>query len=447
MTFPFSLSAPVVHAGPLPAETDVAIIGGGVIGVMTAWFLADAGLRVTILEKGRVAAEQSSRNWGWIRQQGRDAAELPIMIESNRLWQQIAPTLDTDIGLTRSGVLYLADTERDVAAHAAWRELARSHGLDTRLLDATGVADLLPSAAHRWRGGLWTPSDMRAEPWLAVPALARAAVRKGVTIVESCAARLIDIAGGKVAGVVTEQGRLRAPEVVMAGGAWSALLLRRHGIAIPQLSVLATVAATAPLPDVAGANAIDAEVAWRRRADGGYTLAPGTFHEFMIGPDAFRALRAFLPRLRSDLRDTRFLPAAPAGYPDAWTTPRHWDADRPSPFEAMRILDPRPNATTVRKIAHAFAARFPGAGDAPIRQSWAGMIDTMPDVVPVISRADALPGLTIATGMSGHGFGIGPGIGRVVAALVTGQPTGHDLTRFRLTRFSDGTRLVAGPGV
>lgn len=447
MTFPFSLSTPLVHGGPLPAETDVAIIGGGIIGVMTAWFLAESGLRVTILEKGRVAAEQSSRNWGWIRQQGRDAAELPIMIESNRLWQQIAPTLDTDIGLTRSGVLYLADTEQDEASHADWLRLARSHGLDTRLLDAVGVAELLPAASRRWRGGLWTPSDLRAEPWLAVPALARAAVRKGVTIVESCAARLIDVAAGRVAGVVTEQGRLRAPEVVLAGGAWSALLLRRHGIAIPQLSVLATVAATAPSPDVSGANAVDAEVAWRRRADGGYTLAPGAFHEFTIGPDAFRALRAFLPRLRSDLRDTRFLPAAPAGYPDAWTTSRRWDADRPSPFEAMRILDARPHAATVRKIARAFAARFPGAGDVPIRQSWAGMIDTMPDVVPVISRADALPGLTIATGMSGHGFGIGPGIGRVVAALVTGQPTSHDLARFRLSRFSDGSRLVAGPGL
>jgi len=447
MSFPFTRQTPVAHLGPLPAETDVAVIGGGIIGVMTAWFLADAGLRVTLLEKGRVAAEQSSRNWGWIRQQGRDAAELPLMIEANRLWRAIAPGLDTDIGLAQTGVLYLADDAQSMAGYADWLPLAQAHGLDTRLLDGAGVARLLPQAARRWAGALWTPSDMRAEPWLAVPALARAAAARGVTILEDCAARLIDTAAGRVSGVITEQGRLRCPEVVVAGGAWSALFLRRHGIAIPQLAVRATLAATLPLPEVFAGNASDAEVAFRRRADGGYSLAPGGFHEFLIGPDAFRAFPFFRPHLRDTLRGTRLLPAAPRFYPDAWTTPRRWDADRPSPFEAMRILNPRPHAPTVAALARAFGARFPGLGPVPLRLAWAGMIDTMPDVVPVISRADALPGLTIATGMSGHGFGIGPAVGRVTAALVTGRAPGHDLARFRLARFSDGSPMIPGPGL
>jgi glycine/D-amino acid oxidase-like deaminating enzyme len=315
------------------------------------------------------------------------------------------------------------------------------------MLDGAGVARLLPQAARRWKGALWTPSDLRAEPWLAVPALARAAAARGVTIVEQCAARLIDTAAGRVSGVVTEQGLLRCPEVVLAGGAWSALLLRRHGIAIPQLAVRTTVAATLPLPEVFAGNASDADIAFRRRADGGYSLAPGGFHEFLIGPDALRAFSFFRPHLADTLRGTRLLPAAPRGYPDAWTTPRRWDADRPSPFEAMRILDPRPHGPTVAALARAFAARFPSLGRVPLRLAWAGMIDTMPDVVPVISRADALPGLTIATGMSGHGFGIGPAVGRVTAALVTGQAPGHDLGRFRLTRFADGSPMIPGPGL
>jgi glycine/D-amino acid oxidase-like deaminating enzyme len=447
MSFPITDKSPVAHPGPLPAETDVAIIGGGVIGVMTAWHLAGAGLRVTLLEKGRIAAEQSSRNWGWIRQQGRDAAELPLMIEANRLWRDLAPRLDTDIGLAQQGVLYLAEDEHRLSEYAAWLPLAKAHDLDTRLLDEAGVARLLPQAARRWKGSLWTPSDMRAEPWLAVPALARAAAARGVTIVERCAARLIDTAAGRVTGVITEQGLLRCPEVVVAGGAWSALFLRRHGIAIPQLAVRATVAATLPLPEVFAGNASDADIAFRRRADGGYSLAPGGFHEFLIGPDALRAFSFFRPHLRDTLRGTRLLPAAPRCYPDAWTTPRRWDADRPSPFEAMRILDPRPHGPTVAALARAFAARFPGLGTVPLRLSWAGMIDTMPDVVPVISCADTLPGLTIATGMSGHGFGIGPAVGRVTAALVTGQAPGHDLARFRLSRFSDGSPMIPGPGL
>ena len=113
--FPISEDSPVEHGGPLPAEADCVIIGGGVIGICTALYLAKAGLRPVVLEKGRVAGEQSSRNWGWIRQQGRDPAELPIMIEANRLWRELEPELGEDIGLRQSGLLYLADTDKDLA--------------------------------------------------------------------------------------------------------------------------------------------------------------------------------------------------------------------------------------------------------------------------------------------------------------------------------------------
>ena len=86
--FPLSMANPAVYPGPPPAETDVVVIGGGVIGVCTALYLARGGQRVTLLEKGRVAGEQSSRNWGWIRQQGRDPDELPIMVEALARWRE-----------------------------------------------------------------------------------------------------------------------------------------------------------------------------------------------------------------------------------------------------------------------------------------------------------------------------------------------------------------------
>ncbi len=112
----------------------------------------------------------------------------------------------------------------------------------------------------------------------------------------------------------------------------------------------------------------------------------------------------------------------------------------------MRILDPAPNMATVARVQDAFARAFPSLGRPVLKAAWGGMIDTMPDDVPVIDHAP-IPGLTIATGLSGHGFGIGPAMGRVVADLVTGGDPGHDLTRFRLSRFTDGSVVAPGPGL
>jgi len=447
MGFPLSLDTPIAHPGPLPAEADVVVIGAGIIGVMTAWELARAGLRVVVLEKGRVAAEQSSRNWGWIRQQGRHPAEMPIMIEANRLWRDLAARLGDGLGLRQAGVVYLASGPGDEAKHAAFLQLARDHGLDTEAFSRADLARVLPGAVGGWTGGIRTASDMHAEPAQAVPLLARAAAADGVVIVEHCAVRLIDVAGGRVAGAITEQGRIRAPAVVVAGGAWSSLLLRRHGIVIPQLAVRATVAATVPLPAVTEGAVADNRLGWRRRQDGGYTLGPDAFHQFHIGPDAFRHLRAYLPTLMQDFRHTSFLPVAPQGYPDGWRTPRRWSGEGPSPFEALRVLNPAPHMPVVAQMARDLAATYPDLGEVRIARAWSGMIDTMPDVVPVIDHAPSLPGLTIATGMSGHGFGIGPAFGRIVAALVQGHETGHDLHAFRFSRFSDGTRIDAGAGM
>lgn len=442
--FPLSDSDPVTYAGPLPATADVVVIGGGIIGVMTAWELAKKGQRCVVLEKGRIAAEQSSRNWGWIRAQGRDPAELPIMAEAASMWRQMAGEIDDDIGLRQSGVAYLAAKPDEVGRYEEWLPHARAAGLDSTVLTQSETQHLFPDAAVTWAGALWTASDMRAEPWVAVPALARAAARDSVTFIEGCAARLIDTEAGRVSGVITEAGRIVTSAVVVAGGAWSSLLLRRHGVKIPQLSVRATVAATEPLPQIFEGGAVDDRLAFRRRKDGGYTLAPSDFHELFVGPDAFRSFGSFVAQLKANPLGTRLLPAAPAHFPDAWGTARRWSGDDISPFEKMRVLNPAPNVKKVAGLAKAFAETFPQLGRVKIASAWAGMIDTMPDVVPVVDNAPNLPGLTIATGMSGHGFGIGPAFGRITAELVIGDTPNHDISRFRLSRFSDGSKLVSG---
>ena len=444
--FPITLAQAPRHGGPLPDAADLVVIGGGVIGISTALHAARRGSRVVVLEKGLVAAEQSSRNWGWIRQQGRDPAEIPIMVEANRIWHQLARETNEEIGLVRAGVTYFARDAAALARYEAWLPHARANGVDSRLLNAADLATLYPDMPDRPVGALHTPSDMRAEPWVAVPALAELAVREGVCIVEHCAVRGLDLVAGRVAGVVTESGRVAAPRVVLAAGAWSALFLRNHGIDLPQLSVRSQVAATEPLPDVGQAAVSAADVAFRRRADGGYTLAPGDGPDLYVGPAAVRALPKYLAQLRADPFGVRLRPAAPTGYPDGWRTARRWSLDAQSPFERMRILDPKASPRRMARTARAFEALFPQLGPVRLKATWAGMIDTMPDIVPVVDHAPIL-GLIVGTGMSGHGFGIGPAMGRILADLAADRPAGHDLGRFRFDRFTDGTPMKPGPDV
>ena len=445
MTVPITIDTPLRYAGPPPKACDVVVLGGGVIGVMTAWFLAERGFSVTLCEKGRIAGEQSSRNWGWIRQQGRDLAELPIMMQSMRIWADMSASLGPALGFRQEGVMYLARSQKEMAGFETWMLQAQAMGLDVQLQSTAQVYDHIKGAAVAWLGGLFTASDARAEPWTAVPLMAAGAVARGAVLVENCAVRRLDLQGGRVTGVYTEQGRIGCEQVVVAGGAWSSLFLAAEGVHIPQLSVLASVGQTVPLPEVFAGNAADDRFAFRRRQDGSYTVAPGAVHDFFIGPDAFRHFGAFLPVLKKDFKSTKFHSAAPKGYPDAWRTPRQWEGDGVSPFERMRVLDPKPNLKALADVQDNFAKAFPHLGRPALQRAWAGMIDTIPDVVPVVDRVAAIQGLVIATGMCGHGFGIGPGMGRVVADLVADRPLGHDLHRFRLARFKDGSQLVPGP--
>src|SRR6478609_8490400 len=126
----------LVETSPnLPARADVVVIGGGIIGVFTAYYLAQRGLSVAVVEKGTIGAEQSSRNWGWCRQQNRDARELPIATKSLDLWEQFAESGE-DTGFRRCGLMYLSNDEEELARWARWCDFARTAGVTTHMLDA-----------------------------------------------------------------------------------------------------------------------------------------------------------------------------------------------------------------------------------------------------------------------------------------------------------------------
>jgi len=441
--FRFSHNTPIEFCDPLPEKVDVVVIGGGVIGISTAWYLLKHGLSVLVCDKGRVAGEQSSRNWGWVRVTVRDADEVPVAMDSRRCWGEIANSLDEDIGFTQQGVLLLADNEKEMADYEDWMEVAAEHGVDTRLVSQSEISKYIDLPDKRWRGGIVTPGDCRAEPFKAVPAIARRLQKRGGLIREACAARTIDIEAGKVAGVVTENGRVKAQAVVCAAGAWSNMFLSNHQIRFPQLLVRGTVVRTATAPDIyAGAVGLN-DIFVRRRQDGGYTVASGMF-DHTIGANSFRYFCNFLPSLGSaddlHLRIGNDVAQRPIAK-------RAWSGDDTSPFEKHRVLNPAPSKGGLKKIRKNLATRLPVLADIEFSESWAGMIDATPDVVPVIDQVATHPGLFLASGFSGHGFGIGPGAGRAMANLVAGADTGFDLSRFRFSRFSDGSKMRPGPAI
>ena len=282
----------------LSGPVDVAIIGGGIIGCSTAYYLARAGVSVAVFEKGRIGGEQSGRNWGFVRQQCRSPVELPLMMESLGLWKALPAELGEDVGFHQGGTLYLAENEAELAGLAEWIDVARAHGLDTRVITGGELAGAF-TAGHRFAGALYTASDGRAEPSRATRAIARGARQAGASIAGRTAVRGLDLAAGRVAGVVTEHGRVAARAVVCAGGAWSRLFCGSLGVRVPQLPVLNSVARMAPAPKLLAGQAWSPAFAIRRRADGGYTVAHGHHSRHSIIPASFRYARKYLPAYRA----------------------------------------------------------------------------------------------------------------------------------------------------
>src|SRR5690242_8289840 len=318
---------PVPSDEKLPAQADVVIIGGGIIGTSTALFLAQRGISTVLVEKGHIAGEQSSRNWGWCRKMARDPREIPLIIESLRLWQQMNQTVEAETGFRTCGIMYLGETAEDVERYAGWLDHAREYQLDTRLIDGAEVARLLPGMAKQWAGALYTASDGKAEPQLAAPAIAAAARRHGATILQGCAARGIETAAGSVAAVVTEKGRIACQSVILAGGAWSRLFCGNLGIDLPQLKVLGSVMRTEKLDGGPEISASGGLFGYRKRMDGGYSVATLGVRTIDLVPDSFRLLPDYLPSIRLHWKKLRLRVGRP--FAEEWRTKRRWSLDQP----------------------------------------------------------------------------------------------------------------------
>lgn len=369
---------------------EVVVVGGGISGLAAAYELARAGHAVTLLEARRIGAMASGWTLAGVRQSGRDAAELPLARAAVERWGTLHEELDGTTDYRRRGNLRLARTAAEVEVI---RRLVADHaalGFDIDFLpDNAAVRAVAPAIGPEILAASFCRSDGHADPDRTTAAYRAAAERYGARVREGVRATALRSAGGRVAGVETSEGFVPAERVVVATGIHAPELLAPLGLALPLRVMLVSVLQSVPVPPMLDQvfGVANADCAGRQQADG-------------------------------RLRVTNGVGDWP-GDPAAWTP----DAIQPPAGVVAALID------RIGRILPAFAG-------IPVARVWGGLIDLTPDALPVLDAAPGVDGLVVAAGFSGHGFGIGPVTGEIVADLVLGRRSRFDLAPFRLSRFA-----------
>jgi len=325
--------------------------------------------------------------------------------------------------------LRLTDSPDRAEDYHRWIDMARSYGLDSRVALADEVEQIMPGFAGRYLMAIFTPSDGQVNPVKAVAAYVGALRRLDVEIREDYRATAIVTAANQVVGVQTDDGFIATSTVVLAAGAGSKTLLRSVGLEVPIHFVGQTVALTTAVPRLTNACVWTGEIGFRQARSGGIVLSSGGLGDVKVDVDSLASLLS--PRQFSQ------------AFPMYWKNREYL---RIRPRELIGALTSRTKGGSFKDVArysdvahaHETLSRYFPELRCSLSMAWAGTIDGTPDALPVLDAVDQLSGLVVATGMSGHGFGIAPAVGRIVADLVTGGSSKFDLRPFRLRRFRDG---------
>jgi len=418
-------------------DVDVAVVGGGIIGLACAYFLHRNGLKVAIADKGAFSTEQSRRNSGFLRQQGRDVRELELIRRSLELWARIPGEIDADIGFATRGNLAVTMNPAKVEAMHDWVRVAGEHGIVSQVVGEDEIRSLVPRLAPKFLGGLYTADDCQGEPFEAGAALARYLAGAGAIVLDHTHVRELLVEDRRVGGVQTEHGEIRAGHVIVAAGLWSALFLSRYGIRLPVADLRITVGRTAPFDHGLSIPTWTPRTLVRPRQDGGLTIAlgqdgPADFD--MTVDDLGNGLR-FLPNYWANRTGVRINLCG--RHREQARFKRAYSGRHDAGMAEIRTQPVAPNTRLIAKCAAAAQEEF--SFDRPISlvESWACRADMTPDGIPIIGPVASLSGLTIATGMNGHGFGISMGVGEAVAEMLTQSRNSSKLADFSLARFSE----------
>ena len=370
-------------------SADVLVIGAGVSGLASAYYLAKAGKDVVVVEKGTVGGEASGRNGGMISERVDEPPMIPMGVESLKIW----PTLDDELGypteFTHEGRLQVAVSEEEMGDLYTEREEALRRGLSVELLDHSAIQGLIPGITGRTLGGLFFANGGHANPQRTVQAFAWAFQDLGGRLYQNTAVTGMSVVGERVSSVETPAGSIEADVVVAAAGPQTGLLAEMVGIHVPVAPARVEILATAPLEPLFDIALVGNGLYGRQAARGNLLFGGG---------------------------------------------PHEW-------IDVDLVTDPhKPNTPLIRNIARRLAELLPRVADVPVIRSWAGVVEQAPDYLPVIDIADSPSNYVVVTA-SAHGFGISPATGKAVSDLVLYGESSIDISALGLDRFSD-----VGPG-
>lgn len=433
----------VTNDDQLPSKVDVVIIGGGLVGCITALNLAERGMSVAVCEKGVIAGEASGRAVAFVEYELLSSIKMELIARSIELWRAMPARIGRDIGFNDKGLATLYADKEQAEITASWLESMKGQpGIEARMLSAAEIAELDPAFGSGWASGLFQTNGASLEPRLAAPAIAEAAREKGVKILQGCAVRDIERAAGKIAGVVTEKGEIKAPNVLISSGVWSPMLTQLLGLELPQLMIFSELLSIEP---VSGGPKIDGMTPagyFRREPDGGYSFnaADGAIPVTPTIIKHLRALMAMEMDVDQDMRPVLSVSTFLRELRGAKSKSPH----KRSTFEKHRILQPELSGRAAKDVAENMGQYIPAFRDGRVREHSSGALMASIDNLGVISAVASIPGLFIGSGML-YGVTMAAATGEALADMIMGKEPEVDVTPYRYERFIDGSPIKFHP--
>ncbi|MCP1478629.1 MULTISPECIES: NAD(P)/FAD-dependent oxidoreductase [Pseudomonas] len=373
-------------------QSDVLIVGGGLMGSAAAFFLRRRGQSVTLLERDQIGQYASGVNFGNVRRQGRYLGQLELANRSWALWKRLPELIDDDLEFIASGHMRVCYREDEIAELEAYAAAPEARELDLQIYRGRELHERFPFLGPDVKGGSYAPHDGHANPRLAAPAFARAAVRAGARIEERTEVSEVQKVGGGFLVGTTDGRQFSAERLLITAGAWGQKLSEQFGEPVPLDTNGPQMAVTEPvpyaLPTVIGVyTKIPEEVIYFRQIPRGNIIIGGGYRS------------------------------------------------KPDMLTRRAQVEPRSILNQIQQMRRL----LPGVGNLNIIRVWSGIEGYLPDSLPIMGPSGQVDGLYYAFGFCGHGFQLGPGVGDVMAELIATGSTGTSIDAFSIRRFAGTT--------